>query len=222
MLALPPHCKLCRDVPQILVPRLRDAGEDEEQCSNASRCRKPDDAVREERSLDNWEDEVGDESSGSCKGDGEAGEQAAQLSGEELGGVEQRHRAEAGGGSQQVGGEAEDCQPAGAGYCDKELLVPSLAVEVEAEEAEADGHGEGGRGKQLLARVNLHQGQKEAGTNQLEKPDDDIGKVAVHMAACPLEHLVCIDIHGGDASEEYEDDEEVEDEEGGEVLLVGA
>ena len=73
----------------------------------------------------------------------------------------------------------------------------------------------------MLARVNLDQGQKEAGTNQLEKSDDDIGQVAIHMTACPLEHLIGVHIHGGDAGEEDEDDEEVEDEERGEVLLVG-
>ena len=41
------------------------------------------------------------------------------------------------------------------------------------------------------------------------------------MTACPLEHLIGVHIHGGDASEEDEGDEEVEDEERGEVLLVG-
>ena len=42
------------------------------------------------------------------------------------------------------------------------------------------------------------------------------------MTACPLEHLVRVDIHRGDAGDEDEDNEEVEDDKGGEVLLVGA
>ena len=139
------------------MPGLWDAGEHEEECGNARRRGKPDHAVGQERPLNHREEEVGDQGGCSCEGDGEAGEEATQLCGEELGGVEQRHRAEAGGGGQQVSREAEDCQPAGTSHCDKELLVPGLAVQVEPEQAEADGHGEGGGGKQLLARVNLDQ-----------------------------------------------------------------
>ena len=42
------------------------------------------------------------------------------------------------------------------------------------------------------------------------------------MAARPLEHLVGVHVHRGDAGEEDEDDEAVEEEEGEEVPLGGA
>ena len=88
---LPPHCEFGWDVPQLLVPGLRNAGDYEEESGNASRCRKPDHAVGKERPLHHREEEVGEEGGGGCKGDREPGEEAAQLGGEKLGGVEQRH-----------------------------------------------------------------------------------------------------------------------------------
>ena len=102
------------------------------------------------------------------------------------------------------------------------MIAPCLRVEVEAEQAEAGSHREGGGGEELLARVDLDQGQEEAGACQLEQTDDDVGEVAVHVAARPLEHLVGVHVHRGDAGEEDEDDEAVEEEEGEEVLLGGA
>ena len=118
------------------------------------------------------------------------------------------------------------------------MIAPCLSVEVETEQAEAGSHREGGGGEELLARVDLDlenkkieikrykkdldQGQEEAGASQLEQTDDDVGEIAVHVAARPLQHLVGVHVHRGDAGEEDEDDEAVEEEEGEEVLLGGA
>ena len=70
--SLPPDCELGRDVPKLLVPGLRDAGEDKEQGENAGGGGEPDHAVGEEGLFHHGKDHLGDQGGGGGHGDGEA------------------------------------------------------------------------------------------------------------------------------------------------------
>ena len=70
--SLPPDCELGRDVPKLLVPGLRDAGEDEEQGEDAGGGGEPDHAVGEEGLFHHGKDHLGDQGGGGGHGDGEA------------------------------------------------------------------------------------------------------------------------------------------------------
>ena len=70
--SLPPDCELSRDVPELLVPGLGDAGEDEEQGEDAGGGGEPDHAVGEEGLFHHGKEHLEDQGGGGGYGDGKA------------------------------------------------------------------------------------------------------------------------------------------------------